>query len=206
MPWANLWLHSAADDHGAPHRQGTHGPRLLPAGWKPAPATAKTAATTHEFTPGEVLATPAFYFMWVAYALGASAGLMVISQLVPFAKSVHISSAALATMTLVVGAAGFVSLHIGTVPGLTLMAVYLTVHGIFCLANFLRCRETHCIVTGAGWSLLALVAARGAPAGVDIRQDVWDAFPAVTIVGFPFELLWRAVRADGGLWRRRYTF
>ena len=44
--------------------------------------------------------------MWIAYALGTSAGLMVISQLVPFAKSVHISSAALATMTLVVGAAG----------------------------------------------------------------------------------------------------
>jgi OFA family oxalate/formate antiporter-like MFS transporter len=77
-----------------------------PAGWTPAPSTAKAAATTQEFTPGEVLTTPAFYFMWFAYALGASAGLMVISQLVPFAKSVHISSAALATMTLVVGAAG----------------------------------------------------------------------------------------------------
>jgi MFS transporter, OFA family, oxalate/formate antiporter len=77
-----------------------------PEGWTPAPATAKTGATTQEFTPSEVLATPSFYFMWIAYALGTSAGLMVISQLVPFAKSVHISSAALATMTLVVGAAG----------------------------------------------------------------------------------------------------
>ena len=77
-----------------------------PAGWTPAPTTAKTGATTQEFTPGEVLRTPAFYFMWIAYALGTSAGLMVISQLVPFAKSVHISSAALATMGLVVGAAG----------------------------------------------------------------------------------------------------
>lgn len=77
-----------------------------PAGWTPAPASAKTSATTQEFTPGEVLRTPNFYFMWVAYALGTSAGLMVISQLVPFAKSVHISSAALATMGLVVGAIG----------------------------------------------------------------------------------------------------
>lgn len=76
-----------------------------PAGWAPAPA-AKAAATTHEFTPSEVLRTPAFYLMWVAYALGCSAGLMVISQLVPFAKSVGIGSAALATMGLVVGAAG----------------------------------------------------------------------------------------------------
>src|SRR5712692_4471858 len=44
--------------------------------------------------------------MWIAYALGTSAGLMVISQLVPFAKSVGIPSAALATMGLVVGAVG----------------------------------------------------------------------------------------------------
>lgn len=75
-----------------------------PAGW--APTAAKTAATTHEFSPGEVLRTPAFYLMWVAYALGCSAGLMVISQLVPFAKSVGIPSTALATMGLVVGAVG----------------------------------------------------------------------------------------------------
>jgi MFS transporter, OFA family, oxalate/formate antiporter len=77
-----------------------------PPGWTPAPATAKAAATTYEFAPAEVLKTPAFYLMWVAYALGCSAGLMVISQLVSFAKSVGVSSAALATMGLVVGAAG----------------------------------------------------------------------------------------------------
>src|SRR5260370_28234519 len=76
-----------------------------PPGWTPAPAS-KTAATTYEFRPGEVLATPAFYFMWIAYALGTSAGLMVISQLVPFAKSQGVSSAALATMGLFVGAIG----------------------------------------------------------------------------------------------------
>src|ERR1700739_4456767 len=76
-----------------------------PAGWTPAPA-AQASATTYEFTPSEVLRTPAFYFMWVAYALGCSAGLMVISQLVPFAKSVGIPGAALATMGLVVGAIG----------------------------------------------------------------------------------------------------
>src|SRR5664279_1934272 len=34
-----------------------------PAGWVPAPA-AKAAATTYEFSPGEVLQTPAFYFLW----------------------------------------------------------------------------------------------------------------------------------------------
>ena len=76
-----------------------------PAGWTPAPA-AKAAATTYEFNPGETLKTPAFYLMWIAYALGCTAGLMVISQLVPFAKSVGIASGAIATMGLVVGAIG----------------------------------------------------------------------------------------------------
>jgi MFS transporter, OFA family, oxalate/formate antiporter len=76
-----------------------------PPGWAPAPA-AKAAATTHEFTPGEMLRTPTFYFMWIAYALGASAGLMVISQLIPFAKSVGVAAAALAAISLVIGAVG----------------------------------------------------------------------------------------------------
>jgi len=76
-----------------------------PAGWTPAPA-AKAAATTYEFSPSEVLRTPAFYFMWVAYALGTLAGLMVISQLVPFAKSMKIPGEALQTLTIFVGAVG----------------------------------------------------------------------------------------------------
>ncbi len=83
--------------------------RNPPAGYQPkgwSPAAAKIAAAAREFTPGEMLKTRTFYLMWVGYALGCSAGLMVISQLVPFAKSVGIAAAALSTMTLVVGAAG----------------------------------------------------------------------------------------------------
>src|SRR5271167_1705806 len=100
-----------------------------PAGWTPAPA-AKAAATTYDFTPGEVLRTPTFYLMWIAYALGTLAGLMVISQLVPFAKSVGIPGAALATMGLVVGAvgnasgrilSGWMSDHLGRINVLRLM-------------------------------------------------------------------------------------
>jgi len=74
-----------------------------PAGWNPAPA-AKSAASTYDFRPGEMVQTPAFWLMWVGYALGCSAGLMVISQLVPFAKSVGIPSTSLAAMGLFVGA------------------------------------------------------------------------------------------------------
>ncbi len=76
-----------------------------PEGWSPAPA-AKAAATTYEFTPGQMWRTPTAWFMWVAYALGCVAGMMVISQLVPFAKSMNIPSTALVAMSLVVGAVG----------------------------------------------------------------------------------------------------
>ena len=74
-------------------------------GWVPA-SKPKVVATTHEFTPGETLRTPTFYFMWVAYALGTFGGFMVISQLVPFAKSMNIPGTALAAITLFIGALG----------------------------------------------------------------------------------------------------
>jgi OFA family oxalate/formate antiporter-like MFS transporter len=83
-------------------------PGYRPAGWVPGTAS-KHAPTSREFSPGAMLRTPTFYLMWVGYAFGCSAGLMVISQLVPFAKSVGIAAAALSTMTLVVGAFGNVS-------------------------------------------------------------------------------------------------
>ncbi|MGC2449289.1 MAG: OFA family MFS transporter [Candidatus Sulfotelmatobacter sp.] len=100
-----------------------------PAGWTPAPAS-KAAATTYEFTPGEVLRTPTFYLMWFGYALGCAAGLMVISQLVPFAKSVGIPTITLASFGLVVGAvgnasgrilSGWMSDHLGRINVLRLM-------------------------------------------------------------------------------------
>ena len=59
-------------------------PGYRPVGWQPAESVAIQA--DHGFTPWQVLAMPTFYLMWAAYALGASSGLMVISQLVPFAK------------------------------------------------------------------------------------------------------------------------
>ena len=80
-------------------------PGYKPLGWSPA-NTPQLSGTSNEFSPGEMLRTPTFYLMWVGYALGCSAGLMVISQLVPFARSVGVAAAALSTMTLVVGAVG----------------------------------------------------------------------------------------------------
>lgn len=75
-----------------------------PAGWVPAVNT-KVAATATDFAPTEMVRTRQFPLMWIAYCLGASAGLMTISQLVPFAKSIGLPAAA-ATFTLLIGAIG----------------------------------------------------------------------------------------------------
>jgi MFS transporter, OFA family, oxalate/formate antiporter len=100
-----------------------------PAGWSPA-TSSKAAASTYDFSPSEMLRTPTFYFMWIAYAFGCAAGLMVISQLVPFAKSVGIPSITLASLGLVVGAvgnasgrilSGWMSDHLGRINVLRLM-------------------------------------------------------------------------------------
>jgi MFS transporter, OFA family, oxalate/formate antiporter len=78
-----------------------------PAGWAPAEAANKAGtAASADWAPGEVLRSATFWLMWAGYALGCSAGLMVISQLVPFARSVGVAAGSLATMSLVVGAVG----------------------------------------------------------------------------------------------------
>src|SRR5450830_266665 len=112
-PMANLWLIPAYGVHttfvvlgGVFFVMTLAGAFLLnnpPAwyqvpGWVPA-SKPKVVATTYEFTPGEMWRTPTAYFMWIAYALGTFAGLMVISQLVPFAKSMKIPGEALAAIT-----------------------------------------------------------------------------------------------------------
>src|SRR5207244_12836990 len=61
-----------------------------PAGWTPSAAV----ASRRDFTTAEVLGTAQFYKLWVAYCLGTTAGLMTISQLVPFARSSGLSAAA----------------------------------------------------------------------------------------------------------------
>ena len=55
----------------------------------PAPAAASTRKprTYVDIPSSQVLRIPMFYVLWFAYALGTTAGTMVISQLVPFARS-----------------------------------------------------------------------------------------------------------------------
>ena len=53
----------------------------------PAAASARKPRTYVDIPSPQVLRMPMFYVLWFAYALGTTAGTMVISQLVPFARS-----------------------------------------------------------------------------------------------------------------------
>lgn len=79
-------------------------PGYRPAGWNP-PATQVAARSARDISTSEMLRTPTFYALWIAYCLGATAGLMTISQLVPFARNAELGAAA-ATFALTVGAVG----------------------------------------------------------------------------------------------------
>ncbi len=76
-----------------------------PVGWTPPTTDEPASATTYEFRPAEVLKTSTFYLMWLAFALGASSGLMIISQLKPFAIGKGISEF-YAGIAIFVGGAG----------------------------------------------------------------------------------------------------
>jgi len=115
-----------------------------PEGWVPPPpsAKAKVVATTYDYPPSEMVRTPQFPLMWIGYCLGAAAGLMTISQLIPFARSVGLPATA-ATLTLLIGAfgnaggrifSGWLSDAIGRLQTLRLM-ILVSALGMFVLAN-----------------------------------------------------------------------
>jgi OFA family oxalate/formate antiporter-like MFS transporter len=76
-----------------------------PPGWAPPKTGAAAQRSTRDYAPSEMVRTPTFVALWVAYCLGATAGLMVISQLVPFARAAGLTAAA-ATFAITIGAVG----------------------------------------------------------------------------------------------------
>ena len=76
-----------------------------PPGWKPVQTGAVAQRSAREYSTAEMVRTPTFYFLWVAYCFGATAGLMTISQLVPFAQASGLGAAA-AAFVLPISAAG----------------------------------------------------------------------------------------------------
>jgi OFA family oxalate/formate antiporter-like MFS transporter len=81
-----------------------------PFGWEAPSIKPRSGAGAHkvaavDVATADVLRLPSFYKLWIAYALGTTAGTMVISQLVPFARSSGLS-ATNAALAITVGAVG----------------------------------------------------------------------------------------------------
>ncbi|MGH3494164.1 MAG: hypothetical protein ACRDQ1_13175, partial [Sciscionella sp.] len=63
--------------------------------------------------------------------------------------------------------------------------------GAWCSVNFWRCRHAHCVVTGAGWLVLAGIDVVGAVLGYSLLGGFGGvAFLAVLATGVLFELGW----------------
>jgi MFS transporter, OFA family, oxalate/formate antiporter len=107
----------------------------------PVPAAARGRAANKpvpvDYPTSRVVRTPTFYQLWIAYALGTTAGTMVISQLVPFARSAGLSprNAALAITVGAIGSAtgrffsGWMSDHFGrlfTLRGIIFISMLAT--------------------------------------------------------------------------------
>jgi OFA family oxalate/formate antiporter-like MFS transporter len=75
-----------------------------PAGWDPSQVRT-VAPRGGDVTASVMLRKPTFYALWIAYALGTTAGVMVISQLAPFAKEAG-QTALAASLAFPVGALG----------------------------------------------------------------------------------------------------
>jgi MFS transporter, OFA family, oxalate/formate antiporter len=82
-------------------------PGFRPAGWDPSKAR-PGARGGGDVEAAAMVRTQTFWALWVAYCLGTTAGTMVISQLVPFARAAGHSAAA-AAFALTVGAIGSAS-------------------------------------------------------------------------------------------------
>lgn len=99
-----------------------------PPGWTPPSPEAGERGASRDHRPAEILRTGTFYRMWIAYALGTAAGLMVIGHLAAFAEGAGFSArdAALSVGILSVGngfgriGSGWMSDHIGRTRTLAL--------------------------------------------------------------------------------------
>jgi hypothetical protein len=90
--------------------------------------------------------------------------------------------------------------HVPTRAGLALYGLAALLAGGMCSANFWRCRHAHCLITGAGWLALSVIAFVGAGAGHSLiggrEPTVFDVILAVAVA---FEVLWYLARGTNAI-------
>lgn len=82
-------------------------------------------------------------------------------------------------------------------PGLALFGIASLAAGLWCSLNFWRCRHAHCLITGPGWTLVALLSFAGVAVGRSlVGHAEGPIFDAVLALGLAFELGWRQARGS----------
>jgi hypothetical protein len=90
--------------------------------------------------------------------------------------------------------------HLSGRAGLALDGVASLAAGSWCALNFWRCRQAHCVVSGAGWWGLGVVAAIGAVRGRSlIAGHEQPVFLAILLVALAFECGWRLARGTNAI-------
>jgi len=85
---------------------------------------------------------------------------------------------------------------------LALAAVATLAASAWCLVNFWRCREAHCILSGSGWALLGALGLVETGVGHSLVGDYGGAlFFAVLVLAYSFEFVWRARYGTNALTR-----
>jgi OFA family oxalate/formate antiporter-like MFS transporter len=64
----------------------------------PAAAAAKVAQSRHEFTPAEMVRTPAFWLLYGMFTMVATGGLLMLSQIAQIAKDYHVDNTELSIL------------------------------------------------------------------------------------------------------------
>ena len=93
-----------------------------------------------------------------------------------------------------------------TRPGLAVGALAALAASAWCLANFWRCREAHCIVTGVGWAALFALELVEFGIGRSVLHGAESsAFVAILVIGLVFECGWQVAFGTNALTRNATT-
>jgi hypothetical protein len=106
---------------------------------------------------------------------------------------------AVAYFTAVIGLLGLAQL-LPAPAYLVVDALAFLAAGSWCALSFWRCRQAHCLITGSGWLLLALLAAAEAGLGHSlIGGGEQLLFLAILAIGLGFEGIWYLVHRDNAV-------
>lgn len=98
-----------------------------------------------------------------------------------------------ALVPLLIGLGALASLLSGALTGgLTMLplAGFFFVAGGWCLLNFARSGEAHCVVDGFGWTGLAIISLGATFAGIEAVTAAWIGFIAILVLSILFETTW----------------